>query len=142
MGTYSLANYWAALEWETWFGPEGGTTTHMQSVQASHDWNMEYGKGDLTSEQWYEYITHMEDESWALIESGQNESEQAVRRYWEAAEAKLKELDSPKAQAAAAAGVTAAKAHEDRARGGTEKTEFRLPWWAVGAVGLLLFWKK
>ena len=128
------------IDFERWFGwtyEAGGTTGHMQTVQASHDWNAFYGRGDLTNSQWNEYLPYAENEARKLIDAGQNESPQGVRRYWELVEAKLLEIGSPRTAAAAGAGVSAARAHEG---GTTEKKDF--PWWLLAGGAALLLWRK
>jgi len=127
--------FWTLIDWEFWFGEAGGTTAHMQSVEASHYWNIEYGRGDLSWPEWNDYIVFSEETAGALIASGQNESPQAVRRYWEQMEEYLLTV-SPRAARTASAGVEAAIGHE----GGTSETR-TIPWWLIGTAALL-FWRK
>ena len=107
----------------------------MQSVEASHYWNIEYGRGDLSWPDWNDYIVFSEDTAGELIASSQNESPQAVRRYWELMEEYLLTV-SPRAARMASAGVEAAIGHE----GGTSETR-TIPWWLIGTAALL-FWRK
>ena len=127
---------WTLIDWDLWFGEPGGTTAHMQSVTASHNWNMEFGRGGLSWPEWNDYVVFSEGKASALINAGQNESPQAVRRYWEQMEEYLIDV-SPVAAAAAGAGVEAAIGHE----GGTNgKTSF--PWWLLAGDAALLLWRK
>jgi len=127
------------IDFEKWFGwtyEAGGTTVHMQSVTASHNWNMEYGRGGLSWPEWNDYVIFAEGKARALIDSGQDENFSSVRRYWEQMEEYLLDV-SPAAAAAAGAGVEAAKAHEGRI---TEKKDF--PWWLLAGGAVLLLWRK
>ena len=112
---------------------EGATSAHLATVTASHEWNMRYGRGDLTDDQFTEYYEFSEGTANELIASGQNESEQGVTRYWVLMEEYLAPISERTAEAAAA-GVEAAESLEGRAGGG----ETPFPWWILG-VGAALF---
>jgi hypothetical protein len=128
--------FWTFIDWEFWFGEPGGTTAHMQSVEASHYWNMEYGRGDLDEGQFLDYYQYSETTAGDLIASGQNDSPQAVRRYWELMETYLLDV-SPRAAAIATTGIEAAIGHE----GGTNgKRDF--PWWILLGGIAVYIWRR
>lgn len=118
---------------------EGGTSAHLASVQASHDWNMRYGRGDLTDEQYADYYLFSENTASEMINAGQNESKDAVTRYWTLMESYLAPISSRTA-AAAGAGVDAAQAIQDGPLGDTSQAKF--PWWLLAGGAALLLWRK
>jgi len=121
---------YSAMGGETY---EGGTSAHLSTVTASHEWNMRYGRGDLTDEQFTEYYEFSQGTANELIASGQNESEQGVTRYWMLMEEYLAPISERTAEAAGA-GVEAAQALEGNPAGSTGQ----FPWWILG-VGAALF---
>ena len=90
---------YSAMGGETY---EGGTSAHLSTVTASHEWNMRYGRGDLTDDQFTEYYEFSQGTANELIASGQNESEQGVTRYWVLMQEYLAPISERTAEAAAA----------------------------------------
>ena len=127
------------IDFEYWFGwavDDGGTTAFLQSVEASHFWNMEYGRAGMSWPDWNDYVVFAEGKARALIDAGQNESNQAVISYWADMQDYLSNV-SPRGAAAAGAGVEAATS---MGGGTTEKKDF--PWWLLAGGAALLLWRK
>jgi len=117
---------------------EGATSTHLQSVIASHLWNMEYGGGDLSAAQYNAYYDYSATQADKITAAGQNESPQGVIQYWELMETYLEPI-SPRTAAAAGAGVEAAEAI---AEGPMGKKKGRFPWWLIALPVALYIWRK
>lgn len=118
---------------------DGATSAHLATVEASHYWNMEYGRCGLEGQEWNDYYVYSETEANKLISAGQNESPQGVTRYWELMQSYLAPI-APECAGAAGAGVVAAEAIATGTLPKGKNSSF--PWWLIAVPVALYLWRK